>query len=682
MTKDEVLKRIKALTEEINMHNENYYLLSMPVITDYEYDILIKELAVLEKEYPEFLFPDSPTQRVGGDITREFRQVIHKYPMLSLGNTYSEQELNDFDDRVRKIIGNDFEYVCEPKFDGVAIGLTYIKGVLKQAITRGDGLQGDDVTTNVRTIKSIPLKLKGNDFPDEFEIRGEIILPHKSFDKINAERAEADEPLFANPRNAASGTLKLQDSSMVSKRGLDCFLYYIPGMDMSYRTHYNNMRKAKEWGFKVSDFMIRCSDMASVMEYIHTIGNERNTLPYDIDGIVIKVNDYQQQDQLGYTAKSPRWAISYKFKAERVPTRLLSIDYQVGRTGTVTPVANLEPVQLAGTVVKRATLHNADFIEKLGLRIGDLVFVEKGGEIIPKIVAVDLSMRPPDSSPVEFINKCPECSSMLVRIEGESAYYCPAETTCPPQIKGKLVHFISRKAMNIDSLGEGKIEILFDNGLIKDPADLYDLSWDKLLGLEKIFDNAEGEKQKKISFREKSVENILQGIRDSLSVPFQRVLFALGIRYAGETVAKKIAYHFRDMDSLMHASYEELTEVEEVGGKIAESIVGYLKKEAHLAMIRRLSAAGVQMSVNDIAGERKSDSLTGKSFVVSGVFSHFSRDELKKVIEEHGGRNVSSVTSKTSYLIAGENMGPEKRKKAVDLNIPIISEDEFIDMIS
>lgn len=681
MTREETEIRIRELCDEINTHNYNYYVLSMPVIGDYEFDMLLKELTELEKQFPELARSDSPTQRVGGAVTKSFMQVVHQYPMLSLGNTYSEEEISDFDDRVRKAVAGDIEYICEPKFDGVAIGLTYRNGILVQAVTRGDGLQGDDVTVNVKTIRSIPLKLRGVGFPDEFEIRGEILLPHASFEKLNEERSESGEPLFANPRNAASGTLKLQDSAEVAKRGLDCFLYHLPGRNLPFTNHFENMRKMKEWGFRVSDYMVKCRNISDIMDYIHSLGSLRDTLPYDIDGVVIKVNDFAVQDLLGFTAKSPRWAISYKYKAEQAATKLISVDYQVGRTGTVTPVANLEPVLLAGTIVKRATLHNAGIIEKLDIHLGDIVFVEKGGEIIPKITGVDVDQRSACAIPVAFVSHCPECMTRLVRVEGEAAYYCPAENTCPPQIKGRLVHFIGRKAMNIDSLGEGKIEMLYDNGLVKTPADLYDLQYNDLLGLEKLITDERG-KQKKISFREKSVENILGGIRNSLQVPFHRVLFALGIRYVGETVAKKVAAHYVNMEHIISASFEELKEVEDVGDKVAMSIFDFCRRHENLAVIQRLREKGVQMGTLTTEKVIVSRKLEGKSFVVSGVFQKFSREGIKMAIEKNGGRNLGSVSTKTDFLLAGQNMGPEKRKKADDMNIPIISEDDFIKMIS
>ncbi len=686
MTKEEAKEKIAKLTQEINSHNYNYYVLDKPVISDYDFDMLLEELIKLEKEFPELLDKNSPSQRVGGEITKVFRQVKHKYLMLSLGNTYSFEELQEFDERVRKAIGNDFEYVCELKYDGLSIGLTYHNGVLASAVTRGDGEQGDDVTANVRTIKSIPLTLHGSDYPEDFEIRGEIIMPHKSFEKLNAEREDLGELPFANPRNAASGSLKMLDPKEVAKRELDCYLYYLLGENLHFNTHYESLRKAKEWGFKISGYMVRCSTIAEAYDYINTLEQERVKLDYDIDGVVIKVNSLHHQEMLGFTAKSPRWAIAYKFKAERLSTKLLSVVFQVGRTGAVTPVANLEPVQLAGTVVKRATLHNADQIEKLDLHDGDYVFVEKGGEIIPKIISVDDSKREGQrAGKIKYITHCPECGTELIRKEGEAIHYCPNENGCPPQIKGKLEHFISRKAMNIDSLGEGKIELLFDKGMVKSPADLYDLTFDKLIGLEKTYFLEEQQKERIVKFREKTVENILKGIENSRSVPFERVLFAIGIRYVGETLARKLAYHYGTIHALMNAGYDELINVEEVGSRIAESIVTYFSNERNVEFIQKLKDKGICFELDKDAmtanSAKVSDKLQGKSFVVSGVFTNFSRDRIKKMIEENGGKNVSAISSKTDFLLAGENMGPEKRKKATTLNVPIISEDDFLKLL-
>ncbi|MFH0865201.1 MAG: NAD-dependent DNA ligase LigA [Bacteroidota bacterium] len=672
--------KIEELRKEINEHNYFYYVRSHPVISDYDFDMLMSELTSLEKKYPEFFDPLSPSQRVGGEITREFKQRKHKYSMLSLGNTYSFGELDDFDERIRKAIGEKYQYVCELKYDGLSIGLTYSKGKLLYAVTRGDGEQGDDVTVNIKTIRSIPLHLHGDGFPEEFEIRGEIIMPHKSFEKLNKDREENDESPFANPRNAASGSLKMQDQSEVSKRGLDGFFYSLLGENLPSVNHYDNLQIAKDWGFKTSSYIQKCATLADVKEYIKSIEKIRNKLDFDIDGVVIKINSFRQQEQLGYTAKSPRWAISYKFSPERVTTKLLSVDFQVGRTGSITPVANLQPVQLAGTVVKRATLHNADQIEKLDLHYNDFVFVEKGGEIIPKIIGVDTGQRKQGSQKVEYINICPECKTPLVRKEGEANHYCPNESNCPPQIKGKLEHFISRKAMNIDSLGEGKIEILYDKGLVKNISDLYDLRYESLFGLEKEYLLDDG-KKRVVKFKEKSVENILKGIEESKKVPFERVLFALGIRYVGETVAKKLALHYKNINSIISSSYEDLKNVEEIGEKIAESIILFFKEKANIELVEKLKSKGVQMEITEISGSLVSNKLNGKSFVVSGIFKKYSRDHIKKMIEENGGRNVSSVSSKTDFLLAGENMGPEKRKKANELNIPVITEEDFLSML-
>jgi len=678
MTSKEARQQIQELTEKINQHNYNYYVLDAPTISDYEFDILLYELQDLEKQYPELVLPFSPSQRVGGEISKSFKQVTHKYPMLSLGNTYSEEEIRDFDNRIRKILGETIEYVCELKFDGVSISLIYHNGILTQAITRGDGIQGDDITTNVKTIHSIPLKLSGNDYPSDFEIRGEIFMPAKSFLKINNEREETGDQLFANPRNATSGTLKLQDPKEVAKRGLDSYMYYLPDKNLPFKYHYESLVKAKEWGFKISNYIARCKTIDDIFSFINQWDNGRQGLPFDIDGVVIKVNSLQQQEELGYTAKSPRWAIAYKFKAERVSTRLLSISYQVGRTGSITPVANLEPVQLAGTVVKRASLHNADIIANLDVRIGDMVYVEKGGEIIPKIVGVNLKQRDINARPIEYITNCPECGTPLIRNESEANHYCPNETKCPPQIKGKLEHFISRKAMNIDSLGEGKIEILYTNGLVYNVADLFDLTYEKLLGLEKIFESS-SEKNKKISFKDKTATNILNGIEASKKTPFHQVLYALGIRYVGETVAKKLASHYKNIDSLLSASYDELIKVDEIGDKIAKSLNDWFSVPNNIEIINRLKQHGIRMEATET--KQKSSKLEGKTFVVSGVFTNFSRDEVKKMIEENGGKNSSSISSKTTFLIAGNEMGPAKLQKAKDLNVQIISENDFLNLL-
>jgi len=656
MNEQEAKTRIGQLTRELQQHNYNYYVLAKPTISDYDFDQLLKELEVIEKQFPQYRLPDSPTLRVGGDITKEFKTVKHRHPMMSLSNSYSEEEIREFINRVTKAVGNDVEFVCELKYDGVAISLTYENGVLVQAVTRGDGVRGDDVTNNIKTIKTIPLRLQGA-YPEELEVRGEIFMPHAGFNRLNNEREEIGDAPFANPRNATAGSIKMQDPKEVAKRPLDCIIYYVPQELPGIETHYDAIRYVGSLGIKTSNNIALCRKEEEIFEFINDWNIGREHLPYDIDGIVIKVNNLALQKKLGYTEKSPRWAIAYKFKAERAETLLTSIDYQVGRTGAVTPVANLQPVQLAGTVVKRASLHNADIIAQLDVRIGDTVYVEKGGEIIPKIVGVNLNKRPAGAEPVHFIDHCPECNTPLVRKEGEAAYYCPNEESCPPQIKGKLEHFISRKAMNIDSLGEGKIEMLFDNGLVKNVADLYDLSYNQLLGLEKTIPADENKKEKKISFQEKTVQNILKGIDNSLAVPFPRVLYALGIRYVGETVAKCLAARFKSIDKLQQATYDELTAVEEIGEKIAESVIQWFQKPVHLEIIRRLKEKGVQMELIEET-TNVSDVLKGKSFVVSGVFERHSRDEIKNLIEQHGGKNTGSVSSKTDYLLAGDNMGP------------------------
>ena len=679
MTREEAKARIEHLSAVISEHNYRYYQLAMPSVSDYEFDILLKELESLEKDYPEFLSPNSPTQRVGGGVTREFVAVKHRYSMLSLENTYSEAELRDFDSRVSRILLEPYEYVCELKIDGVSISLIYENGQLVKAVTRGDGVQGDDVTLNVKTIGSIPVKLLPGNYPDNFEVRGEIFMPRAGFERMNRQRVNEAELPFANPRNATAGTLKMQDSAQVAKRPLDSFVYYLLGEEIEGNSHFERLGLLKEWGFKVCDIKARCKNIQEVLGFIEEIGRERNQLAYDIDGVVIKVNSISQQQKLGFTAKSPRWAIAYKYKAEEAKTRLLSIDYQVGRTGAVTPVANLEPVFLAGTTVKRASLHNADVMAGLDIRIGDTVFVEKGGEIIPKITAVDLSERPAELEMTRFIEMCPECGTRLVRTEGESAWYCPNEYGCPPQIKGKLIHFISRKAMNIDSLGEGKIEMLYDNGLVADLADLYDLTYEKLIGLEKVI-SAEDKKEKKISFREKTVNNILAGIQQSKNVSFEKVLFALGIRFVGETVAKKLAAHYKSIDKLRSASLMDLVLVDEIGEKIAGSVLKYFADKRNILLIERLKERGLQFEMEN-SSMPAGHALKGKSFVVSGVFTSFSREGLKSAIESNGGKVVSSVSSKTDFVVAGENMGPEKRRKAEDLGIPVISEQDFIQML-
>lgn len=674
-------KRVSELTAQLNEHNHRYYVLAQPSISDYEYDMLMEELIGLEADFPELLDPNSPSQRVGGEVTRKFPVVKHKYPMMSLGNTYSKEEIEDFDQRIRKAIGDDFEYVCELKFDGVAIGITYRNRAMLRAVTRGDGTQGDEVTTNIKTIRSLPLTLPKEGLPDEFEVRGEVFLPHKSFLKINKEKAAHEEEPFANPRNAAAGSLKMQDSALVARRGLDCFIYGLFSEEPAFATHYESLQALRERGFKVSEFIKRCSTLEEVFLYIETMEQLRPELPFDIDGVVIKVNNYMQQEELGYTAKSPRWAIAYKFKAERVATRLLDVIYQVGRTGAVTPVAVLKPVAVAGTTVKRASLYNADRMAELDLHKLDEVFVEKGGDIIPKIVGVNGAVRPANAHKIEFASHCPECGAELVRVEGEAAHYCPNSEHCPPQILGKIEHFISRKAMDVETLGQGRIEILMSNKLVRNFADLYDLQYKQLLGLEKTLTDPVTQKTKKISFREKTVENILNALEQSKQVPFERVLFALGIRQLGETMARKLARHFGNIDALMNAGFEELNGIHEVGEKMAQSILDYFNDPEHQEIIERLKKAGLQFSTEKDAptGNGK---LEGSTLVVSGVFSKYSRDEIKAQIEKHGGKVTGSVSSKTTFLVAGENMGPEKRKKAEELGVMIISEEELESIIN
>ena len=686
MNKEEAKSRISELSKIIENHNYNYYILTQPTISDYDFDMLLNELIDLEKQFPDLVLPDSPTQRVGGDLTKEFKTVKHRYPMLSLSNSYNIEEVKEFISRIKKTIEEDVEFVCELKFDGVSISLTYENGLFVKAVTRGDGTQGDDVTTNIKTIRSIPLRLKGN-YPDFFEMRGEVIMPHSSFNSINAEREDLGLQPFANPRNAAAGTIKLQDSKEVAKRKLDQYCYFMMMDDdkMIFNTHYESLAAAKQWGFNVSNFMAICKSVEDIEDFINYWDEKRKELPFDIDGIVIKVNDFKQREILGFTAKSPRWAIAYKFKAEEAHTKLLSVDFQVGRHGTITPVANLEPVQLAGTIVKRATLHNADFIEQLDLHHEDIVSVEKGGEIIPKITAVDLKSRKEDSKKITFIEHCPECGTKLVKAEGETAWYCPNTLGCPPQIKGRIEHFISRKAMNIESLGEGKVEVLFDNNLIRDYSDLYNLTYEKIYGLEKIIivedeTNLLQENVRKVSFKEKTANNIIEAIEKSKSVPFARVLFALGIKYVGETTAKLIAKAMGSIDNIINASLEELTDIEEVGGKIALSIKDFFADERNIDIINKLKEAGLQFE-QEKKEVNENQVLSGMSIVVSGVFSTMSRDEIKQLIEDLGGKNVSSISKKTSFVVAGDKMGPEKRKKAESLGIEIKTEDEFLAMI-
>ncbi len=680
MTQEEARRQIDALSRELHEHNYNYYVLSEPVISDYDFDQKLKQLEALEKQFPELADPNSPTRRVGGQINKEFRQVRHRYPMLSLGNTYSREEVRDFIDRIHKTIPDEVEYVCELKYDGVAIGLRYEAGQLVMGITRGDGETGDEVTDNVKTIQSVPLRLQGKSWPTALEIRGEVLMPHTSFEYLNQLKAENGEPPFANPRNAASGSLKMQDSAEVAKRRLICMIYFVLGEELPHDNHYDNLMAARQWGLNVSDQIARCKTIDEIFDYINHWETARTSLDFDIDGVVIKVNSYRQQEQLGFTAKSPRWAIAYKYKAQRVATRLLSIDYQVGRTGAVTPVANLEPVLLAGSTVKRATLHNADIMQELDVRVGDGVFVEKGGEVIPKIVGVDLDNRPKDSQPTEFISICPECGTPLIRQPGEAAHYCPNEDHCPPQIKGKLEHFIGRRAMDIDSLGEGKIELLYDKGLVENAADLYALDYEKLFGLEKVYPAEGDRKERTVSFQKRATEKILQGIEASKATPFQRVLFALGIRFVGETVARKLAEHFGSMEALMQADYDSLVAVHEIGERIAGSVLEWFSRSEHQELVTRLKNYGLQMEMEKPA-EAASQKLGGKSFVVSGTFANFSRDGIKEAIQANGGRNVSSISGSTDYVVAGENMGPAKLAKAEKLGIKIISEDDFRKMI-
>jgi len=658
--------RIDILRKEIACHNHAYYLLDKPTLSDFEFDKMLDELILLEKAHPEFFDINSPSQRVGGTVNKNFKTVKHKRAMLSLGNTYSEEDLRDFDKRIQKVITETYSYVCELKYDGVSISLHYENGELKQALTRGDGSQGDDVTANVRTIKSIPLKLSGTP-PTEFEIRGEIFMPHKGFEEMNKDRVEAGYDAFANPRNATSGTLKMQDSAVVASRPLDCFLYHVLGEQIATDSHFQKLEEAKAWGFKIPSDTRTYDSIEGVLNFVKYWDTARKELPYDIDGIVIKVDSSLQQEELGFTAKSPRWAISYKFKAEQAITVLREITYQVGRTGAITPVANLEPIQLAGTIVKRASLHNADQIAKLDIREGDTVYVEKGGEIIPKIVGVALEERDLFSQTTEYIKHCPECNSELVRNEGEAQHYCLNAKACPPQIKGKIEHFISRKAMNIDSLGSETIDLFFKVGLINNVADLYFLTKDDILPLDRIAD--------------KSASKVISSISTSKKVPFERVLYALGIRYVGLTVAKKIAYHYYNLENLQIADFDNLIKVDEIGDRIAQSILVWFKDEDNIVLVNRLREAKVQLEIDSSILADRTNVLQGQSFVISGVFTNHSRDELKKLIEQNGGKNTTSISKKTSYLVAGENMGPSKREKANNLEVSIISEDEFIALL-
>jgi DNA ligase (NAD+) len=666
MKQSEAKERIEKLRLEIEEHNHKYYILHQPDISDFEYDILINELDTLEKKFPEFIVDNSPTRRVGSDIIDEFVQYEHKYPMLSLGNTYNEEELRDFDSRIKKGTSEAVEYVCELKFDGVSISITYKDGLIFRALTRGDGTKGDDVTSNVKTIRSIPLRLKDKSIPAEFVIRGEIMMPRSVFNKLNEERIKSENPPFANPRNAAAGTIKLLDPKIVASRSLECAFYFLLSEDLPHNNHFDNLKKASEWGFKVPDSIKLCSSIDEVFEFISHWESDRKILPFDTDGVVIKVNQLRLQKELGFTAKSPRWAIAYKYKAEEALTKLLSVTFQVGRTGTVTPVANLEPVLLSGSTVKRATLHNADQIKILDLHLNDMVFVEKGGEIIPKITGVDHSFRNENSIPIAFITHCPECGTELTRNEGEANHFCPNYLHCPPQLKGRIEHFISRKAMDIDGLGEETIELFFSSNLIRNFADLYYLNADQLIPLERL--------------GEKSVSNILKSIAKSVETPYHRVLFALGIRHVGETVAKTLAGKFRTIDDLINATPDQLTSITEIGPKIATSIVTYFSDKENLELIGRLRSSGIKFGrEKEIINE--TNTLGGKIIVISGVFLRHSRDEYKELIEKHGGKNASSVSGNTSFVLSGENMGESKKEKAVALRVPLISESEFLQII-
>lgn len=660
-------QRIMQLRRELHEHNYKYYVLNQPEISDQDFDFMMHELQDLEAKHPELADPNSPTQRVGSDLNHEFQQVTHKYPMLSLANTYNEQDVAEWYDSVKRgLNGEDFEVCCEMKYDGLSISLTYVDGKLVRGVTRGDGVHGDDVTANVKTIRAIPLVLTGTGYPQEFEIRGEILMPWKVFERLNAEREAAEEPLFANPRNAASGTLKSQNSALVASRQLDSYLYYLLGEELPCDGHYENLEAARKWGFKISEGMKKVRTLQEIYDYINYWDKERKNLPVATDGIVLKVNSLRQQRNLGYTAKSPRWAIAYKYKAERACTRLNEVSFQVGRTGAVTPVANMDPVQLAGTTVKRATLNNEDFIRSLDLHIGDYVYVEKGGEIIPKIVGVDLDQRPIIAQPVRFITHCPECGTKLVRYEGEAAWYCPNDAGCPPQIKGRIEHFISRRAMNIDSIGPETVDDFYRQGLVHNVADLYTIDVQQI--------NGDGSRQK-------SAMKIICGIEESKNVPFERVVFALGIRFVGETSGKLLARHFKNIDALMNATLDELLEIDGIGEVMAKSIITYFHNEGNMQIVERLRGYGLQMALSREQMENASDLLQGKSIVISGVFQHHSRDEYKMMIEQNGGKNVGSISGKTSFILAGDNMGPSKLQKAEKLGIRIVSEDEFLEMI-
>ncbi|WP_281322298.1 NAD-dependent DNA ligase LigA [Flavobacterium aestivum] len=664
----DITQTIQSLREELNLHNHNYYVLDKPSISDYEFDMKLKELQELEDKYPDFFDANSPTQRVGGAITKNFETITHEYRMYSLDNSYSKEDLQDWENRIQKVLGNvPLEYTCELKYDGASISITYENGILKRAVTRGDGFQGDDVTNNIKTIKSIPLKLKGN-YPDHFAIRGEIILPLAGFEKMNQELIEIGETPYSNPRNTASGSLKLQDSAEVAKRPLDCLLYFLIGPNLPFDSQFEGLENARNWGFKAPTEAKLAKSLDEVFQFIEYWDLHRHDLPYETDGVVIKVNDFRHQEELGYTAKSPRWAIAYKFKSEQVATQLNSISYQVGRTGAITPVANLEPVQLAGTIVKRASLHNADQIEKLDIRVNDTVFVEKGGEIIPKIIAVDLSKRPDNSEPTEYITHCPECNTELIRGDGEANHYCPNYYGCPPQIIGRIQHYISRKAMDIEGLGGETVALLYNNDLVHNYADLYELTVEQILPLERM--------------AQKSAENLVKGVENSKNIPFESVLFALGIRFVGETVAKKLAKHYKNIDALKQATLMDLILVDEIGERIAQSVIDFFENNENRIIIERLKSYGVQFEIVEKINPNATDKFLGKTFVVSGVFTAFSRDELKKMIEDNGGKVGSSISAKTDFVVAGDNMGPAKLEKANKLNVPIISEANFIEMLN
>jgi DNA ligase (NAD+) len=669
MAPEEAKQRIDSITAELKQHNYNYYVLAQPTINDYDFDQLLKQLAELEKQYPEYADPESPTQRVGGEVTKEFKTVKHRWPMLSLGNTYNAQELLDFDQRVRKAIGDNFEYVAELKFDGLSMSMSYEQGKLVRAVTRGNGVEGDDVTTNVRTIHSVPKKLGASNYPDFFEIRGEVLMHRKAFERLNNERIEKNEIAYANPRNFASGTMKLQDSAEVARRPLDCFLYFLYTEKPLFKNHWDSLQAVKNWGFHVSEHTQLCKNMDDVLAFINEWEQKRFNLSFDIDGIVIKVNNYAQQQELGFTAKVPRWAISYKYKAERVETVLESVAYNVGRTGAVTPVANLKPVLLAGTTVKRATLHNANEILRLDLHEGDSVYVEKGGEIIPKIISVNPDKRSPNAKPVAYRTTCPACETPLERKEGEAAFYCPNDEGCPPQIVSKMQHFVSRRAMNIDGLGDETIETLYQHGFLSHISDIYDL-------------HTQADALKQMDrFGEKSITNMLSGIEQSKAMPFEKVLFGLGIRYVGETVARKLVAHFKTLERLQAATLEELTAVEEIGERIAQSLVEYMSGEVHHQELQKLKQQGLQFTLEETEVILQSDKLASQTFIISGVFEKYSRDELKEMIEQNGGKIVSSISAKLNYLVAGDNMGPSKLEKANKLKIPIISDDDLLKLI-